>query len=215
MHWDLWWTMLSLFLSHFISIFLQVQNTQIQRNTYSTYTNTKWQTDRQTHTNFHMNTKPPSGQGLTLTLKGLCLAPVIATPQAGCDVCISTSLLLCVYEFVCVKPQCMAWTLADTQGTQSWSSHGFECACIVVCFCLSDYETTAVAPTMLKEPEQLFLWRRLFVVVGRQEMRSCWGLRLCARRAYRGAGARPGGEYQSLIRRPLLSLWKWETVHSV
>lgn len=35
-------------------------------------------------------------------------------------------------------------------------------------------------------------WRCLFVVVGRQEMRSCWGRWLCARKAYRRAG--PGQE---------------------
>lgn len=189
---------LLLFQCHLISV-----QTHNYRDTYSMYTNivcVQTQKDRHTHrhTHLHMHTKPPSGQGLTLTLKGLCLAPVIATPQAGYVVCISTSLPLCVYECVCyvcvcVKRQCMAWTLADTQGTQSWSSHGFVCACIVVCFCLNNYETTAVPPTMLREAEQLFLWRCLFVVlVGRQEMRSCWGLWLCVRRAYRRAG--PGQE---------------------
>ena len=58
--------------------------------------------------------------------------------------------------------------------------------------CVNNWETTAVPPTMLREAEQLCLWRCLFVVVGRQEMRSCWGLWLCARRAYRRAG--PGRE---------------------
>lgn len=53
-------------------------------------------------------------------------------------------------------------------------------------------ETTAVPTTMLREAERLCLWRRLFVVVGRQEMRSCWGLWLRARRAYQRAG--PGQE---------------------
>lgn len=53
------------------------------------------------HTCTHTHTKPPSGQGLTLTLKGLCLAPVISTPQAGYVVSISTSLPVCVYERVC------------------------------------------------------------------------------------------------------------------
>lgn len=47
----------------------------------------------------HLHTKPPSGQGLTLTLKGLCLATVIATPQAG-DVSTSTSMPLCVFMSV-------------------------------------------------------------------------------------------------------------------
>lgn len=49
-----------------------------------------------TPSRIHTHTKPPSGQGLTLTLKGLCLAPVIATPQTRYVVNISMSMPLCV-----------------------------------------------------------------------------------------------------------------------
>lgn len=148
-------------------------------------------TERQTHTCFHIHTKPPSGQGLTLTLKGLCLAPVIAIPQAGYVVSISTSM--CLWAQVCVKPQYIEWTLADTPGTQGWLSHGFVCACIiVVCFFCEQLRNNSIQPTMLREAEQLCFWRRLFVVVEREEMRSCWGLWLGASRVYRRAG--PGRE---------------------
>lgn len=69
------------------------------REAHTVYTNIvclKTQKDRRAH--LHRHTKPPSGQGLTLTLKGLCLAPVIATPQAGYVVRISMSMPQCVYE---------------------------------------------------------------------------------------------------------------------
>lgn len=69
--------------------------------------------------------------------------------------------------------------------------HGFVCTGILV-LCELLRKKTAVPPTMLTEAEQLCLWRRLFVVVGRQEMRSCWGFWLCAWKAYRRA--RPGQE---------------------
>lgn len=55
------------------------------------------------HRQTDAHTESPSGQGLTLTLKGLCLAPVIATPQAGCAVSISASV--CLRVQVCEKPQ--------------------------------------------------------------------------------------------------------------
>lgn len=151
------------------------------------------QEDRQTDTQTYIHTKPPSGQGLTLTLKGLCLAPVIATPQAGYVVSIYVSAAVCLWGCVCMREtQCMEWTPADTLSTQSWLSHGFTCTGILVCFCVNNWETTAVLPTMLTEAEQLCLLTCLFVVVGRQEMRSCWGRWLCARKAYRRAG--PGQE---------------------
>lgn len=59
-------------------------------------------------------------------------------------------------------------------------------------FFVNNWETTAVPPTMFREAEQSGLWRHLFVVVEREEMRSCWRLWLGAIRAYRRAG--PGRE---------------------
>lgn len=59
----------------------------------------------------HIQTQPPSGQGLTLTLKSLCFATVIATPQAGYAV--STS----VCEFY--EPKCMFACINTMHGVHS------------------------------------------------------------------------------------------------
>ena len=182
------------------------KHTNTERSTYSIYkhslcVNTEKQTDvhthSHTHTHTHTHTKPPSGQGLTLTLKGLCLAPVIATPQAGYVVSISTSTPLCV-SWVRVCETTMYGVNScrhppHPELTVTWVCVHMPFG-LFFCFflCVNNWETTAVPPTMLREAEQLCLWRCLFVVVGRQEMRSCWGLWLCARRAYRRAG--PGRE---------------------
>ena len=140
-----------------------------------------------------MQTKPPSGQGLTLTLKGLCLAPAIATPQAGYVVSISTS-----------TPQCLWNHNVWSELLQTPSVPRANVALVCVCalwfvFCVQNWETTTVSPTILREAEQLCLWRRLFVVFGRQEMRSCWGLRLCAYTAYRRAGPGHGENTNHLL----------------
>lgn len=125
-------------------------------------------------------------------IKGTLFSPSYRYSTGGlCCVHIYVSLPLCVYRHVCVKAQCMEWTLANTQGNQivTWF-----CVCLRIVFflCVINSDATAVPPTMLREAEQLFLWQRLFVVVWRQEMRSCWGLWLRARRAYRRAT--PGHE---------------------
>lgn len=155
------------------------------------YTN-KLRKHRPTDTHSHIYTKPPSGQGLTLTLKGLCLAPVITTPQAGYVVCVSATL--CVYETTmygvnsCRHPRHAELNIAR-----------FVCARVLWFVFVW---TAAVSATMHRDTEQLCLCWYLFEAVGRQEMRSCWGLWLCARGAYRRAGPGAGGEYQSLISQP-------------
>lgn len=47
-----------------------------------------------------IQTETPSGRGLTLTLKGLCLTTVIATPQARHVACASVPASLCECVFV-------------------------------------------------------------------------------------------------------------------
>ena len=158
-------------------------------------------------THLHIYTKPPSGQRLTLTLKGLCLAPVITSPQAGFVVNISTSTTLClgVRVCLCVKPQYM--------GVNS-CRHPRHPEPIVVWVCvhvpcgLLLWEPTAVPPTMLRGEEQLWLWWRCLWWWGHRKWDH--SLRLYAHRAYQGA--RPRGEYQSLISQPH---WKPGTVFLV
>lgn len=155
------------------------------------------------HTQSCIQTKPPSGQGLTLTLKGLCLATVITAPQAGyvLSIYVSAPVYVCVYA--CVGNT--KYGVNSCRHTQHPVLMLYEFVCKVfefffsplfstffqICVCANNWKTTTVPPTMLTEAEQLCLWRCLFVV-DRQEMRSCWGLWLCAPEAYREA--RPGQE---------------------
>lgn len=128
---------------------------------------------RQTH--FHA--KPPSGQGLTLTLKGLCLATVIATPQAGNVVSTSTSMPLCV--LMCVTT--MYGANSRRHPKHAGLSHGFVRGCDAVCLHANNWETTAVPPTKRTiVPLTVVLCacacvcaRLCLMVLGRQEMRSC------------------------------------------
>lgn len=195
-NWNLYFPTSFFFFPRFISVMLSFSNKH--KSFYSMHKHsscTKWKTDGHkphvyTHTRTH--TKPPSGQGLTLTLKGLCLAPVISTPQAGYVVSISTSLPVCVYERVCRStiygvnscrhPRhlvlivtwvrvCVRWDLFLWEQLRSSSS-----------------STDNARRIGTIEP----LTAGLFVVVHRQEMRSCWGLGVCVRGAYGRAG--PGQE---------------------
>lgn len=149
-------------------------------------------------THLHVHTKPPSGQGLTLTLKGLCLAPVIATPQAGFVVSISTSTPLCVYErarVVCETANSWSELSQTPKAPRAWLSHGLVCMCALwFVFCVNNWETTAVSPTMLREAEQLCLWRR-FVCGGGETGNEIMlrALAVCAQslsKSWAGAGRR-------------------------
>lgn len=115
----------------------------------------------------HIQTETPSGRGLTLTLKGLCLTTVIATPQARHAACASVPASLCDGVFVCELSQTlsrdrhMGLFMCEQQRFDPQSSgKQNNCAFHVVC-----------------------LWRW-----GRQEMRSCWGPWLCVHGAYHKAG---------------------------
>lgn len=101
----LWWTnstfspsppaLAPLFQSGFISQLLeQTRRVQYGADKHGSCANTETCAPSYTHAE-----RPPSGRGLTLTLKGLCLAPVIAAPQAGYAASVSTSKALCCCVF--------------------------------------------------------------------------------------------------------------------
>lgn len=143
-------------------------------------------------THLHIHTKPPSGQGLTLTLKGLCLAPVIATPQAGFVVSISTSTPLCVYERARVVCETATYGVNSRRHPRHLEPDcrmGL-CACVHcgLFFVWTTEKQQQFHRQCSGKQNNCAFDGVLFVVVGRQEMRSCWGLWLCARRAYRRAG---------------------------
>lgn len=86
-------------------------------------------TDVYTHSHAHVHTKPPSGQGLTMTLKGLCLATVIATPQAGYVVSTSTLMPLCFFMSTSVRVTAMYGVNSCRYSCMvTW---GFVCMCNV------------------------------------------------------------------------------------
>lgn len=134
---------------------------------------------------FHIHTKPPSGQGLTLTLKGLCLAPVIATPQAG--FCCEHIYVLWHCVFMSMGKR--VWN-HNTWGEllQTPSAPGADCRIGFVC----PFALWFVSVWTTEKQRQLhqqcserqnncaFDGVLFVVVVGRQEMRSC-SLALCVR----------------------------------
>lgn len=110
-------------------------------------------------------------------------------------------LRLC--QCVCVKPKYMEWTLADTPGT---ACHMGMCEYVRVgvCFCGNNWEARAVPPT---NRIRTIVPLTVFVVVWRQEMRSCWGLWLCVHGAYRRKGLGQEENTNSLLG-GLAELWK-------
>lgn len=134
--------------------------------------------ERQMCVRTHLHTKPPSGQGLTLTLKGLCLATVIATPQAGDVVSTSTSMPLCVF-FECACNHNVWSELLQTPSACRADCHMGLCACAMWFVYVRTTERQWQFHQLSSETQNnCAFWRRLFVVVGRQEMRSCWGIRV-------------------------------------
>lgn len=156
----------------------------------------------QRHTHTH---KAPFRTRAYTDIKGPLFSPSYRYFTAGlcCEHIYVTCFMsanVCVWE----KPQCMQWTLADTLDTPELTVTRVLSACAqgVLFLCEQLRNNSSSTNNAQRGREQLCLWRRLFVVVETQEMRSCWGLGLCAPPSLLKSRARPGGEYQSLISRP-------------
>ena len=139
-------------------------------------------TDRHTRTHLHTHKAPFRTRAYT-DIKGPLFSPSYRYSTGGlcCEHIYVYTAVCFMSTSVCVWNHNMWSELSQTPSAPRADCHMGLCACALwFVFCATDWETTAVPPTMLREAEQLCLWRRLFVVVGRQEMRSCWGLWLCA-----------------------------------
>lgn len=176
---DLWWTLCCFSLIEVLLLSFS-HNYETQRDAYSRYAN---MVCRHGDMHFHIHTKPPFRTRAYTDIKGPLFSPSYRYSTGGfCCEHIYVCDTVCLWARGCVKPQYTGWTLADTLG---WLSHGCVCVCARALWFVSvwtNWVTTAAPATMLREAEQLCLWRRLFVVVvgGRQEMRSC-SLAVCVR----------------------------------
>lgn len=157
----------------------------------------------------HLHTKPPSGQGLTLTLKGLCLAPVIATPQTGYVVSISMSMPLCVYEHKCVWIHNVWSKLLQTP-----SAPRADCRmglCVHCGLLLCEQLRNNSSFTKNAQGSRTIVPLTVFVCGGGGTGNEIMlrDLAACAQSLSKSR-AKPRGEYQSLISRPHWAYWNEE-----
>lgn len=96
------------------------KQTQIQRSTYSIYKHSLFEnTERQTCTLAQTHKAPFRTRAYT-DIKGPLFSPSYRYSTGGlCCAHIYVYATVCLWARVCVKPQCMGWTLADTPRTQS------------------------------------------------------------------------------------------------